>query len=1538
LVDKAAVVVYYERGLSRFYSEKVTAEAKRWMFFTANPTKLARSKRGGFSCRVFGVLILAACVAAGFFPLAAAVGDTANSGLSGVIASPAGLPVADVTLQLSSGGQEVQTAVTDEDGSYAFTGLAAGAYDIALTLPDGVAAGLSAQVGVTWEEGQFVVRGVTLSSGVTQSLDFTALLGVVRGMVTVGDVPTAGHDVMLTDAAGTPLTVQTDETGAFAFIGLAQGTYQLSLILADTETVAAVDQQAVTVQGYTLTIELADAEIRDVAISLRVSAALRGTAAYLIVGENVAIASVSAQFAAPVAEDGSFVFTGLDAGDYTVYLPLPKGVAPVAGSAWQITQQGDMLWFNVSVPEGESVTLPAAEVNAVTCVSGVAYMDENGDRLYTQGEQPTGSVAVTLQQKSGDEWSDLATMATDETGAYAFTDLSAGVYRVLAHATDGYCVAAVGDAAVAVGDANGSIAGVELTLAEGEMLTGGTDIALSQAATIHAAAFVDGNSNGARGTYEHALTGVTVEAVFASDAEGVAAVTAVTDAEGVATLAGLAPGDYVLRFTLPENYLFTVAGEGWGTDISCVSNTQSAVAVSQPLTLIGGQTAQAGAGAIPTASFSGRAWIDLNNDGLIAQDEPGVAGIHLTLTSVKSGKIYEFTTDETGEYRFALLRNGTYLFAAELPEGYLFARYSRTGGNDRSVLTTEGTASEREFVVSEGLDVTDMNVGVISKAAVTGIAFLDTNYNGVYDEGEPPYEGVTLEIIKNNTDKSEGKVVTGADGSYTFTGLRSGNYRLRAILPNDGSIFTVVPENATGLYNQFASREGRRENSIDSLDVAVGGTTQTCVGVALGGTLTGTVFYDVGYDGVLDASDRVASGVKIQLVDAAGTVITTDTSNAQGTYKLQGIMPGEYSVRFLRRDGYAFTRYRPNENGGNWVVSLAGDGYGETSPIAIAMGETFTQINAGMLPSSTLTGVFFDDLNDNGLLDEGEGGYTDGSVRLLSQDGELELTVPVGEDGVYFFDGVMPGEYTVTYLLPENATMATVAEGGNTLAAQGSENILSGLIVEAGKAYEAPLTGAVTLGTFEGTAYHDANGNNLRDEGEEALPSVTVTLTPAQASLKAAESTTDADGQFSVTGLRPGTYTLKITLPQGYIFSGNLTQSGLTLDAAGQDSLACPWSALTNRKQNAVGAVQPASVSASIWLDENRNGLQGDTERMLEGLTLTLYDEALGEAVQTAVTGTDGVATFAQVRPSKYTVRFTLPEQAQPATAEGDFTQHGSSMRTDAFTVAQGDRVTGISGGLVSYTSIGGKVVLDAGGARTPQAGVQVALYAAGTDEPLETITTDDQGTYRFDGLWPGEYTLEVIQPNATVFVRSGDPNYAQGESVIVTSQGDTGRSDDLTLYMAQHQLAMNVILIQPARVGDQVWLDENRNGLIDADEPTVKGVTIQLMENGTVAYTTVSNEWGYYEFTDVYPGTYTLKAQAYPALQITQSVPALRILSSCLTSGDGVNAQSDAFSVLSGTKNFDFDLGYILPDGATMPTEIIPGDVQHWPAATVAP
>ena len=148
---------------------------------------------------------------------------------------------------------------------------------------------------------------------------------------------------------------------------------------------------------------------------------------------------------------------------------------------------------------------------------------------------------------------------------------------------------------------------------------------------------------------------------------------------------------------------------------------------------------------------------------------------------------------------------------------------------------------------------------------------------------------------------------------------------------------------------------------------------------------------------------------------------------------------------------------------------------------------------------------------------------------------------------------------------------------------------------------------------------------------------------------------------------------------------------------------------------------------------------------------------------------------------------------------------------------------------------------------------------------------------------------------------------------------------------MAKHRLKENIWFIEPAKVGDQAWLDGNGNGLIDGGERLLPGVKVSLWMDGAKAYETETDAAGYYLFDQVYPGTYTLQAEAYPQLDIAQSVEGLRLISSCLITGDGKQASSEAFQVESGSVYTSFKLGYVLREGESLPDGLADEPRRDW-------
>ena len=82
---------------------------------------------------------------------------------------------------------------------------------------------------------------------------------------------------------------------------------------------------------------------------------------------------------------------------------------------------------------------------------------------------------------------------------------------------------------------------------------------------------------------------------------------------------------------------------------------------------------------------------------------------------------------------------------------------------------------------------------------------------------------------------------------------------------------------------------------------------------------------------------------------------------------------------------------------------------------------------------------------------------------------------------------------------------------------------------------------------------------------------------------------------------------------------------------------------------------------------------------------------------------------------------------------------------------------------------------------------------------------------------------------------------------------------------MGEQKMDCNVGAIEPGRLGDSVWLDLDGNGLQDYREPLLSGISLTLLsvqddEQMVEKAETVSDQYGYYRFENLRPGTYVLR------------------------------------------------------------------------------
>ncbi|MBC9248544.1 carboxypeptidase regulatory-like domain-containing protein [Paracoccus sp. 11-3] len=112
------------------------------------------------------------------------------------------------------------------------------------------------------------------------------------------------------------------------------------------------------------------------------------------------------------------------------------------------------------------------------------------------------------------------------------------------------------------------------------------------------------------------------------------------------------------------------------------------------------------------------------------------------------------------------------------------------------------------------------------------------------------------------------------------------------------------------------------------------------------GALEGRVFIDANKDGI-DNNETGVSGVTVQLLNAAGAVVATMQTGADGSYKFNNLQPGDYSVVFPTEvDGMKLTD--ANVGGDDTVDSDANVTTGATGSYTVPAGGLVSHVDAGL--------------------------------------------------------------------------------------------------------------------------------------------------------------------------------------------------------------------------------------------------------------------------------------------------------------------------------------------------------------------------------------------------------------------------------------------------------------------------------------------------------------------------------------------------------------------------------------------------------------
>ena len=924
------------------------------------------------------------------------------------------------------------------------------------------------------------------------------------------------------------------------------------------------------------------------------------------------------------------------------------------------------------------------------------------------GEGTLGDIDITLTpmtELDGVRLRQTQTVVTDRSGEYCFDNLPAGQYRVAPAPNEAYTFAPT-ERTPTVNAANGSATGQDFAA---------TPATFSICGTVML--------NG-----EEPLAGIEVmiEGMTYPEHVGTRQLQAVTTGQdGAYCFDDLPEGQYRVY---PSNAEFTfdptqrtptvnpTSGDAMGQDFNATLNTYSI-------------------------------------SGTVSEGESGLQGVLMTLepastpAGVRAAQTQTVTTGQNGAYSFAGLPAGSYRIYPTLTE-YTFD----PGEQTPTVNATNGDAA--------GVDFT----GTLNLYSISGtVAEGETGMGGVQ---------MTLEYVLGPTrvgPRQVPGVTTQPDGSYSFTGLPAGQYRVTPSLTE----YTFDPAERTPTVN---------EANGDAVDQDFSATLNTY-------SVSGQVYTltSVGRQGVANATVTIEAMAGPVGVRQLPTPVTTSSN---GNYVFSGLPAGQYRVTAAHTEAdIEHPELTPtvNQSLGDaddedflavpYTYSVSGIVlFGEQGLAGVTVeADILVSATSGVMPAQThhetttiTDGSYsFDGLpagqwrirptfseyyftpsertptinstNGNAINQDFTAARKTYSVSgVVDLDGAgmqgvmvtlEEVVAPVGTaqtpqpqttttgaDGSYSFDDLLAGQYRV-YPSDNEAAFSPTERTPTVNETNGDAT---------GQDFSATLhTYQICGRVYDGSVGHSTGG----------LEGVTVTLTPAgqvtavgTAQTAASSTTTSSSGDycFEVTA---GQYTV---VPEFAEWDFSPEERSVTVNYQTGDAL----------DQDFVGTLKTYSVSGTVTA--NGTGLGS--------VTITLESYVPPSQVQTAAIGplttttiTDGTYSFASLPAGQYRVTAARQEWVlEPGERTPEVNENVGDATGVDFTATQ--NLYSVSGRVYHLTTTGDEGL----------SGIEVVLEpvvlvagvdSAQTPDPDQTATTGEDGTYSFEDVPAGEYR---VAPNTT--------------------------------------------------------------------------------------------------------------------------------------------------------------------------------------------
>ncbi len=600
-------------------------------------------------------------------------------------------------------------------------------------------------------------------------------------------------------------------------------------------------------------------------------------------------------------------------------------------------------------------------------------------------------------------------------------------------------------------------------------------------------------------------------------------------------------------------------------------------------------------------TIDGRVWYDTVAEkfGQIDPGEVKVSGLtvgvyantnttYTTPINDRFGNPLTTTTNSSGQYSFSAIPAGTYKVVATTPSGYIVTAKTATSDNDAVASGTRAVISG--IVLSGATSASFQDIGFTPNRTLNGRVWYDTNADGMIDTAETRVSGLTVGVYAN-TDTTYTTPVnniygtaltttTNASGIYSFWGVPAGTYKVVVTTPS-GYIVTLK---TTATDNDAVASGTRAVISGINLSSATS-VANMDIGFATNRTINGRVWFDTNADGMIGAigtTETRISGLTVGVYastdttyttpvsDIYGTALTT-TTNASGVYSFWGIPAGTYKVVVTTPSGYIVTEKTATTDNDAVAEGIRAI----VSGINLSTATSVANQDFGFTTLRTISGrVWYDDNYERGRIDPGELMAAGLTVGLYHAD-DTTFATPVNdfygnplitttnENGEYSFSNLWPGVYTVAMTTPEGHVVTFWAPQAydNKAMPEGTKAVIKFIDVYYCSWDERDI-GFTPIHTVSGRVWYDEDGDGMIDAQEAKASGLTVGVygndetdywyTPyglymsvgnmqVQAPLV---TTTDENGEYSISYIPYGMYKVVVTTPDGY----NVTLKTATTD------------------------------------------------------------------------------------------------------------------------------------------------------------------------------------------------------------------------------------------------------------------------------------------------------------------------------------------------------------------------------------------------------